>query len=112
MFQKSNYRQRVTYWAPVPGDTGSGAELVAAPRIVRARWEDKRQQMLDSRGQQTVSKAEIYTEDDTIIELDGFLFNGITTETEPRNVEGAYQVIQVVRVPDLRNLHAENVAIV
>lgn len=109
---KSNYRQKVTYWAPIPGDTGTGAKLMAAPITIKARWEDKQEQILNAKGQQTISKAQIYTSDDTILEIDGFLYNGITTEAEPRNVDGAFQVIQIMRVPDLRNLMAENVTII
>jgi hypothetical protein len=112
MFEKTNYQQKVTYWAPIPGDSGTGAELVAAPKTVKVRWEDRQEQILNSRGQQQISKAQIFTSSDEPLEIDGFVYYGITKDLEPRNVPGAYQVIQILRIPDLRNLMAENVAII
>lgn len=112
MFAKSNYNQKVTYWAPMAGDDGAGGELVAAPKILKVRWEDKVEQIFNSKGQQQVSKAQIFINSNDTVEIDGFLYNGISTDPQPRNVPGAYQVVQVMRVPDLRNLNAENVAII
>lgn len=112
MFMKSNYHQKVTYWAPIPGDTGTGAKLMAPPVTIKVRWEDKQQQILNAKGQQTISKAEIYTPADLALEIDGFLYNGISTALEPRNVDNAFQVLQTMRIPDLRNLEAVNVTII
>lgn len=112
MFHKSNYHQKVTYWAPLPGDTGTGAKLMAAPITLKVRWEDKQEQILDSKGQQTISKAEIYLPPDMPVEIDGFFYNGISTIADPRTVENAFQVLQIMRIPDLRNLTAQNVAII
>jgi hypothetical protein len=112
MFTKNNFQQKVTYWAPLPGDTGTGAKLMAAPRTLKVRWEDKQEQILDTKGQQTISKAMVFTPSDDPLEIDGFLYYGISVIPEPRNVLNAFAIIQIMRIPDLRNLMAENVAII
>lgn len=111
MFMSASYNQTVTYWAPTGGDDGFGKKTLAAPIAISARWEDRQEQFLDAKGMQSVSKAHVRVKDSQSIQIDGFLYLGSSVATDPRTVDGAFQIMQLTRVPDLRNLEAEKVAI-
>lgn len=107
----NKFSQRVTYWAPVAGDDGFGKGNLAAPIVVKARWDDKRESTVDVHGMEIVSKAVIYTPDSTTLEVDGYAYLGVSKEVNPRTVDGAFKIVNVGRIPDLRNLQAIRTAI-
>lgn len=111
MFLKSSYREEITYWAPTGRDDGFGKKVLASPVSFKARWVDEQEQILDSKGMQTISKAKVFVDDAQSVEIDGFLYPGVSFAADPRGVDGAFQVMMVNRVPDLRNLQAVKVAI-
>ena len=111
MFLKNSYKQDITYWAPTGGDDGFGKKVLASPTAILGRWEDTQIQLVNAQGQQTISKAVIYTLDSEDLQIDGYLYLGTSTATDPRSISGAYPIIQVGRIPDLRNLEAVKTAV-
>jgi hypothetical protein len=103
--------QDITYWAPLPGDDGFGKRNLASPIQFMGRWTDKQEQTVDARGNEIISKSEIYTDDDTALAIDGYLFQGTTDVVDPRPLKGAFKILNIGRVPNLRNLEALRTAI-
>jgi hypothetical protein len=94
--------QECTYWVKTPGTDAFGKPSFSAPVTRLVRWEDVMTQIQDKQGQDRVSKSTIYSDADW--SLAGYLYLGTSLAANPLEVEGAYEIIQVSRVPDLRNL--------
>jgi hypothetical protein len=110
------YKEDITYWAPLPGDSGYGSQNLAEPVTFRGRWEDKEQAILSSKGEEVVSKAQIYYPPYLEIVPDGWVARGryddLLAPTPPASIAGAFIVRQTTEIPDMRNLNVVKVAIV
>lgn len=102
-----NLRQTATYWAPLGTDM-FGKVTYAKPITLPVRWEDKAELFRDKLGQEVTSKARVFLASD--IDLDGYLFLGISAVTDPLSLDKAFEIRQVNRTPDLRNLKTLYVA--
>lgn len=108
--QARNMRQDITYWAPT-GENEYGAPAYGAPVLLRGRWEDSTQQFRTPQGDEAVSKAIIWVPQD--VTIDGYLARGDHLAfATPDLVNGAEQVRQFVKIPDLRNASSERRAYV
>jgi hypothetical protein len=58
------------------------------------RWENRKQIIKDSFGQDIVSHSTIYMPSQSVA-LNGYLFFGESTEANPMLVSGAYQIISI-----------------
>jgi hypothetical protein len=103
----SSLNQTVTYWAPQAFGL-EGGRVFAAPAALKARWEDKSEQVMDPKGEVFVSRARVYTLD--VLENDGYLYLGTTNEADPRTLDKAYEVKATRSVPNLRSAQQMNVA--
>lgn len=93
--------QIVTYWAP--GDENQfGGKTYLAPVEIKARWEDKVENIIDRNGQDAVSRAKIMTE--VPVEATGFLYPEPSNAVDPTAVAGAWEIRIVGSVPNLSNL--------
>ena len=99
-----NLKATITYWAPGAPD-GFGGFSFGAPSTVKARWEDRTENFVDDQGQEKISHARVYV--DTDLSVDGYLFEGISSSTDPRTVDGAIEVKDFRRIPNLRHTEFE-----
>lgn len=102
-----NLRQTATYWAPQSQDL-FGKTTYDAPVQIPVRWEDKVELFRDKTGQEVASKSKVFLAQD--IDLDGYLMLGTSFAADPLSEENAYEIRQVMRTPDLRNLKTLYVA--
>lgn len=100
------FKQQATYWAPQGSTDTFGKAALAAPTTISVRWERKQEQAIDAKGREIVSKAIVFCDDSLDIQFDGFLYEGVSSVADPTNLDGAYQVRNVERVPSVRTLTA------
>lgn len=100
----SGYPQTATYW-PVTGTDGYGGHSFGSPQTLAVRWVDKAEQFLDARSELLVSKSVIWVEVD--VSIGGYLKLGVDATADPTQVDDAYPIKQMVKVPSLRNLRTE-----
>lgn len=93
--------QTATYWAPGVTDV-YGKRSYSAPVQLQCRWEDRHEMIMDKVGQEAIAKSRVFFAED--LELDGYLFLGCDYSDDPTAVVGAYEIRQIARVPNLRNL--------
>ena len=99
--------QICTYWEQ-NGQDVFGKGSFNAPQQLKCRWENIGELLIDKHAQEVVSKARIFLAEG--VSLEGYLFLGASTETDPTVVQGAYEVIQVKSSPDIRALQTLYVA--
>lgn len=91
-------RQQITWW---PVTRNAYNELVfAPPEPLGGRWEARTEEFINAEGQRTVSRAVALLSKD--VSPGDYLAEGDYSESDPRNVEGAYRVEAFQKVPDLR----------
>lgn len=96
--QKALY-QTITYWAPSTPD-GYGGKAYSSPTSIKGRWEDTVELFIDAIGREKVSMARVYV--DRQLVNGGFIFLGTNSSTDPTSVDGAREIRQVRKIPDLR----------
>ena len=94
----SNFKQAVTHWDRGAPD-GFGGFAFAAPVKIIARWEERAEIITDDFGNEFTSNARVFLPID--VKIGNYLFLGISTATDPRNIEGAFEVKQFRKLPDL-----------
>ena len=102
-----NLRQTCTYW-PLTGTDLYGKPAFSAPQHPDCRWEEIAELFIDKRGQEATSKSRVFLAID--IDIEGYLFLGTSAETNPLVLADAYEIRQVKKTPDLRNLKTLYVA--
>ncbi len=93
-----NMPQTATYWAPGATDE-FGAVAFGAGVPVACRWQDDAQMMRDAEGREFISRAIIYC--DHAAARQGFIALGDFVGSDPRALEGAHQIRQVMLSPSL-----------
>lgn len=96
-----------TYWSQ-GGQNIYGAGTYNSPTQLPCRWEDTGELFIDKTGQEVVSRSKVYFAED--IDLEGYLALGISMASNPTGVVGAFEIRQVKRTPDLRNVRTLYVA--
>lgn len=96
--------QTLTYWAPsAPGSTNLyGKPTSSAPVQLKCRWEDRTEQLKSKTGEEFVSKSRVFLEED--VSIDGYVFLGVSAVADPSGLQGAWEIQQKARQPNLRNL--------
>lgn len=86
-------------------EDGFGNSTFAEPVEIQVRWEEKHELLTDEEGKQFVSRAEIILPID-IKRLD-YLYLGtlveISSESDPKQVEGAHEVKTFTKVPMIKS---------
>lgn len=97
----------ITYWAPTGQDT-YGGKTFAAPVTLKGRWEDKMELVRSKTGSEIVSKSRAFVVQE--LDIDGYLYNGVSAAANPRSVDGASEIQALGRTSNLRNLQKITVA--
>lgn len=102
-------KQTAVYWAPANTESGGraydnyGQILYAAPVEKNCRWEDVAELFVNITGTEERSRSIVMIDD---VEVGGLLMLGtlddITDSDNPRNNEGAWEIKQKERIPNLR----------
>jgi hypothetical protein len=95
--------QTITYWAS-PTKDGYGGFTFDTGVEIDGRWEDKQEIFMDASGEQLLSRAVVYLNQD--VDIGGYLYNGASTgiaASNPQEVTGAIRVMMFNKVPDLNN---------
>lgn len=109
-------KQNAIYWPPATADSfgrrGFGAlvELVNVGGNYRVRWEDSTKEYITPDGTAKVSNALVYVPrlpDGSEITIGGYLWLGdradLTSESDPRANDGAFEVQRFDKLPDLKS---------
>lgn len=100
----SGLAQVATYWEPSSDTDRYGKPTQAAPVQIPCRWEDKLSQVMSKKGEEITSKSRVFLA--APVNIDGYLFLGVSTETDPSSLDKAYEIQAVSVTPDLRNLES------
>lgn len=98
IFQTDLMKQTATYWPPGTPD-GSGAYSFSSPSSISCRWENKQDRFTDAQGRQLISAAIVYP--DQLLQNQGWLYLGTSTESDPHDVSGAYEIKAFSSIPDM-----------
>lgn len=97
----NHLKQTMTYWAPGSMDV-YGKMTYASPVQKPCRWEEISLTFQDKRGEERQSKTRIFLADD--VEVDGYVKLGTDNSADPTEVDGAFEIQQKSRIPDLRSI--------
>lgn len=92
--------QTATYWAPNTPD-GYGGGTFPAPVTVTCRWEDTTEIVLDNKGVEAMARAKVFLETDLL--SGGFLVLGTSTATDPRLVDGAWEIVRCKKIGSVQS---------
>lgn len=111
----NQYSMDITYWPPAKGD-GFGGRVFSAPTVFKGRWEDRQESFITPEREMSQSLAIVYLPSyvSDSVQIGGYLCNGISTATDPTDktkVTGAYEIRQMMKIPDLRNVKTQVQAI-
>ena len=95
----ANLRQVITYWGN-PVISGWGGSTFDAPVAITGRWEDRQELFRDAEGQEVLSHAVVYVDQD--VDIKGYLYLGTSVVTNPANVDGAREIRSFRKVPNLK----------
>ena len=101
-----NLKQTATVFTRGASDGMGGSTYSSS--TVRCRWEDKQVKFLTNKGEETVSRAVVYT--DTDVAVGSFILLGTTTETTPPNT--AYEVLHFNKTPSVKGTDFERKVII
>ena len=89
-----------TYWAPVAANDRFGGVPFLAPVPIVCRWQEVALIFRDSEMREVSSNAIVYSS--LLVEVKGYLVNGISADADPRNVEGAFEIRRIDLSPTLK----------
>lgn len=93
--------QDATFWSRT-GSDGYGGYTFSSPVALKVRWEDKRELFTSLGGEEQVSQAIVYSEQDMAV--GDYLFLGTSTADDPTLLSGSYQVKAFGKTTNLRNI--------
>ena len=91
--------QIATYWAPLAKD-GYGGYTFDNPVTIDCRWLQKQELFIDAKGKEKVSAAIVLVGQD--IGLGGYLYLGTSTESNPKDIDGSYEIRSFAKIPDIK----------
>ena len=98
-------RQKCVWW-PLDSFDDNGQPTYETPVEIDCRWEDVVQEFVDNKGNRNVSKSVVYVDRDMKVGgvlLLGELDSGSIDEENPLQNEGAFEIRQVSKIPNLKN---------
>lgn len=96
-------RQEVTYWQSLAGGRYGNTTWRSPGKVIKARWEDKVEQVRNANGEEVESKAVVYVSGTQEMEEDWRLYLGCLPDSAPDDLSKAYVVIAVADSPSVRN---------
>lgn len=97
---KRTLKQQATYFAPGSND-GFGGVSVDTGTLVDVRWQDRNVLFRSNENREETSTAIVYMSVAT--EPKGWLVLGDETGNDPKLIDGAFEIRQVQKSPDLSN---------
>lgn len=97
-----------TYWPRATND-GYGGLTFGASSSITCRWEDVAEKSIDIDGNEFTSAAVVYP--DQICVVGGWLFEGTSTESDPRDEEGAREIRSFRKIKSLTGSYVEYKAV-
>lgn len=94
-----NLLQTATYWGNPVAD-GSGGYTFDLPVTVDCRWISKQELYRDAKGKEKVSSAIVLLGQD--VDLDGYLYFGIATESNPKDIGGSHAIKSFSKIPSMK----------
>jgi hypothetical protein len=91
----------LTYWPPSRSKFNEQKTNVT-PIAIKGFWIEK-QEIVHVQAGDIDSKAHIYIDADNLPEIDGFIYNGVSEETNPLSVIGAEKIMGVRQLKNLKN---------
>ena len=90
--------QTATYWG-APVEDGYGKHTFATPVQILVRWDEEQVKFVNSGGEEEVSRARVMTLQD--VALGGYLFLGTSASTNPEDLDEAWVIKAIEKVPEL-----------
>ena len=107
-FITRNHNQTIVYWG-TPEKDKFGVKTFAVPVEISGRWEDKNDLFIDASGRESVSKAFVFVGQD--LDLQGWLYLGtlasISSAADPKGIDSAFEIRQVIKTPNLKSTDFE-----
>lgn len=98
-YMTRNLRQTTTYWPPGVRDKYNSITPGSAVSTL-THWEDRLIEFRDETGDTVGSKAVVYLSID--VAVGGYLYLGASTSSDPRLVDGAREVRQFEKRPNIK----------
>lgn len=98
--------QVLTYWAPGARDL-YGKPSWSVPVQFNCRWEDRTEQVRSKHGEEFTSLSRVFLVE--TVDMDGYVFLGVSAETDPTVTLGAQEIQAFAKQPDLRGLRTLSV---
>ena len=102
----SMLKQACAYWAPGNAD-GFGGFSYSAPVWILCRWEDRQEKFIDDNGQEILSRALVYVDQD--VEVGGYLIlsddldsSGAVPSDPTDSATEAWQIGRFEKLPTLK----------
>lgn len=111
----SKLNQKLVYW-PYVKKSATGAPVVGDAVELSCRWEDRQILFRTAQGQESMSNAVIWVDQD--LTLEGYLYLGLltdldsTTEGDPTELDNAYEIRAYTKIPNVKGTDYERKAIV
>lgn len=103
------YPQTVTLWKKGAND-GFGGTLFSSPTSLDVRWEHSMEKITDANGEEAISNAHVWFKEDGAVNRGDFLYEGISTATDPQDLNGAYEVRHIEKTPGISGNEIERIA--
>lgn len=87
-----------TYWSRGTPD-GFGGYSWSSPTEISVRWESKNEIFKDEQGEDQVSNAIIYTDQD--LEIGAYIYKGSSAATDPTTLADSHEIKQVNATPSI-----------
>lgn len=95
-------KQTAVYWGG-PVNNGTGGYNFDDPIEINVRWEDKQEVLEDDQGNELISRAVVYTNQQ--LEEQGYLYLGRLDDMEsassPSDITGSRRIVQIGSIPSL-----------
>lgn len=97
-------KQTAVYWPPTGADE-FGQPTWDEPEEIACRWEGVAEEFIDAVGDKQLSAAKVFVGQD--VKIQGVLMLGELTDLEsggePKGNEGAWEILQFSKIPNLKN---------
>lgn len=88
-----------TFWG-TSGIDDFGNTQFSSPVYKDCRWEDKQELFRDDNGNEVMSEAVILL--GSSVDIEGYLYHGTSSGSDPTSIEGAKEIRQYSEIPDIK----------
>jgi len=96
--------QTAVYWAPLTKNAYAEYSYAAGVEV-RCRWENAKELVINNNGEEVVSRARVWLDQDVV--EDGFLYLGSVTDSvydvDPGNVDQAERILAFTKTPRFKS---------